>query len=387
MTGSSLRVSVLPTPDSRPRWGLCCQFLDAPISFRTATHGYVARLESPVARGYLAEIAAHNADALAAAIERCHQLGIGAFRVNSQVLPLATHPITGYTLERLDPSGAIAGAFQWAGALAEAYDIRLSLHPDQFVVLNSEREAVARSAVQELEHQAMIAELIGADVICLHGGGAAGGLGQAAERLERGLELLSPRVRERLALENDDRCFTPRSLLPLCRRSGVPLVYDVHHHRCLPDQLSVEDATELAAETWQGREQYCHLSSPKGGWEGPNNRAARRLHRPERLPRRVAGPLNDGGPGGQGEGTGRRSDDAVTVRCGARGDCTKAHIDGFDAAPHIASVTPKTKAQPAKAGAAKLRVLASSAPLSWLRREEPKTAEPPTRRPALFIVR
>ncbi|MFL5491351.1 MAG: hypothetical protein ACJ8AV_08040, partial [Gemmatimonadales bacterium] len=21
------------------------------------------------------------------------------------------------------------------------------------------------------------------------------------------------------------------------------------------------------------REQYCHLSSPKGGWEGPNNRA------------------------------------------------------------------------------------------------------------------
>jgi UV DNA damage endonuclease len=210
---------------------------------------------------------------LAAAVERCHELGIGAFRVNSQVLPLATHPITGYTLERLDPSGAIAGAFEWAGALAGAYDIRLSLHPDQFVVLNSEREAVVASAVQELEHQAMIAELIGADVICLHGGGAAGGLGQAAERLERGLELLSPRVRERLAFENDDRCFTPRSLLPLCRRSGVPLVYDVHHHRCLPDQLSVEDATELAAETWQGREQYCHLSSPKGGWEAANTRA------------------------------------------------------------------------------------------------------------------
>jgi UV DNA damage endonuclease len=47
----------------------------------------------------------------------------------------------------------------------------------------------------------------------------------------------------------------------------------VHHHRCLPDQLSIEDATELAAQTWQEREQYCHLSSPRGGWEGPNNRA------------------------------------------------------------------------------------------------------------------
>src|SRR3954454_18438931 len=176
-------LSQLQTPSSQLRWGLCCQFLDSPITFRTATHRYVASLESSVARRYLGEIAAHNADALAAAIERCHELGIGAFRVNSQVLPLATHPITGYHLERLDPSGAIAGAFEWAGALARAYDVRLSLHPDQFVVLNSEREPVVRSAVQELEHQAMIAEMIGADVIVLHAGGAAGGMPAAIDRL------------------------------------------------------------------------------------------------------------------------------------------------------------------------------------------------------------
>jgi UV DNA damage endonuclease len=266
-------LSQLQAPSSQLRWGLCCQFLDSPITFRTATHRYVASLESRAGRHYLSEIAAHNANALAAAIEHCHELGIGAFRVNSQVLPLATHPITGYSLERLDPSGAIAGAFEWAGALARAYDVRLSLHPDQFVVLNSEREPVVRSAVQELEHQAMIAELIGADVIVLHGGGAAGRIETAVERLERGLELLSPRVRERLAFENDDRSFTPRSLLPLCHRSGVPLVYDVHHHRCLPDGLSIQEATELTADTWLGREQYCHLSSPRGGWEGPNIRA------------------------------------------------------------------------------------------------------------------
>jgi UV DNA damage endonuclease len=255
------------------RWGLCCQFLDSPITFRTATHGYAGGLNARTRRAYLAEIAAHNADALAAAIERCHELGIGAFRVNSQVLPLATHPITGYNLERLDPSGAIAGAFEWAGALARAYDVRLSLHPDQFVVLNSERDLVVRSAVQELEHQATVAEMTGADVIVLHGGGAAGGVEAAIDRLARGLELVSPRVRERLAFENDDRSFTPRSLLPLCQRSGVPLVYDVHHHRCLADGLTIEEATELAADTWNGREQYAHLSSPRGGWQGPNTRA------------------------------------------------------------------------------------------------------------------
>ena len=255
------------------RLGLCCQFLDSPIQFRTATHRYVATLEPEGRRAYLAEIAGHNAGALAAAVERCHELGIGAFRMTSQILPLATHPQSGYTLDQLDPSGGISGAYEWAGALARAYDVRLSLHPDQFVVLNSEREAVVKSAVQELELQAEVAELVGADVIVLHGGGAAGGIPSALERLERGLSRLSLRARQSLALENDDRCFTPRSLIPLCEHAGVPLVYDVHHHRCLTDGLSVAEVTERAFATWRNREPYTHLSSPRGGWNGPNTRA------------------------------------------------------------------------------------------------------------------
>ena len=263
----------LPAPSSRLRWGLCCQFLDSPIKFRAATHGYVATLTAGNRRGYLADIAEHNALALAAAVERCHELGIGAFRITSQILPLATHPLSGYTLEQLDPSGGLAGAYAWAGALAQAYDIRLSLHPDQFIVLNSEREQVVQSAVRELELHGEVAELVGADVIVVHGGGAIGGVPAALDRLERGMALLQPRTRERLALENDDRCFTPGALLQLCERSGVPLVYDVHHHRCLGDGLSIEEATELAFSTWRGREPYAHLSSPKDGWTGPNLRA------------------------------------------------------------------------------------------------------------------
>ena len=63
-----------------------------------------------------------------------------------------------------------------------------------------------------------------------------------------------------------------RDLLPLCERSGVPLVYDVHHHRCHPDGMSVEEATERAAATWGAREPYMHLSSPRDGWRSPNPR-------------------------------------------------------------------------------------------------------------------
>jgi UV DNA damage endonuclease len=254
------------------RWGLCCHFLDSPIKFRSATHRYVASLESRAARRYQADIARDNAQSLIAAVERCHQLGIGAFRISSQILPLATHPESGYTLERLDPSGEIEATFHLAGDLARAYDIRLSFHPDQFVVLNSASDRVAAWAVTELELHGSLAELVGADAIVLHGGGAVHGLPAALERLRRGLGQLSDRTRRRLALENDDRQFAPADLLPLCREEGVPLIYDVHHHRCHPDGLTVEEATERATETWDGREPWCHLSSPKEGWSSPNPR-------------------------------------------------------------------------------------------------------------------
>ncbi len=248
------------------RWGLCCQFLDAPIKFRRATHRYVATLTPEAGHHYLASIAADNADALAASVRQCRTLGIGAFRINSQILPLGTHPLSGYTLDRLDRVGDIRARFLQAATLARETGLRLSFHPDQFVVLNSEREAVVESSIRELEFQAEMAELVGADVIVLHGGGMAGGAPAALARLDGAVQRLSARARTRLALENDDRVYTPGDLLPFCERLGLPLVYDVHHHRCRPDGLSVGEATARAAATWGHREPYFHISSPRDGW-------------------------------------------------------------------------------------------------------------------------
>ena len=254
------------------RWGLCCQFLDAPIRFRQATHRYVATLPAAARENYLGDIARANAIALAHAVEHCHAIGIGAFRITSQIVPLATHPESGYALETLGDGDVIVRAFRAAGELARLRDVRLSFHPDQFVVLNSEREDVVRSSVREMEHQATIARLVGADVLCLHGGGAAGGIAAAIERLARGIDRLSDDARALLALENDDRLFSVEDLLPLCERMGIPLVYDVHHHRCHPDGLSVEEATARAVATWGTREPYMHLSSPRDGWGAANPR-------------------------------------------------------------------------------------------------------------------
>ncbi|WP_165073820.1 UV DNA damage repair endonuclease UvsE [Paludisphaera rhizosphaerae] len=249
------------------RFGLCCVFLNEPIKFSTTTAASLGKLDRAAGLAKLSAIGLANAGSLRSALTYCAANGIGCFRVNSQILPLKTHPLLGYNVEDLPNSDQVVARFKECGDFVRAHGLRTCFHPDQFVVLNSKRADVVDSSLRELEYQAEVAEWIGADVINVHGGGAFGDKPTALADFARALDRLSPRARERLTVENDDRVFTPADLLPVCRSTGVPLVYDVHHHRCRPDGLSVEEATTAALATWN-REPLLHISSPIDGWTG-----------------------------------------------------------------------------------------------------------------------
>jgi UV DNA damage endonuclease len=216
----------------------------------------------------LSSLCLHNAEALFHALEYCAGHGIGDFRVNSQILPLKTHLQAGYRVTHLPESGRIVAAFRQCGRFAREHDLRLTFHPDQFILLNSPRQAVTKSSLAELDYQAEVAEWVHADVINIHAGGGYGDKRAGLTRLQKALGRLPDRVRKRLTLENDERTYTPRDLLPFCRAEQVPLVYDVHHHRCLPDGYTVAQATDLALGTWN-REPLFHVSSPRDGWRKP----------------------------------------------------------------------------------------------------------------------
>lgn len=222
----------------------------------------------------LSAICLDNARHLLDAVKACHGLGIGAFRIMSPLFPRMTHPDIGYSLSELPDGETIIQSLDATKCFARLHDIRLSFHPDQFVVLSSPHPAVVTNSIRELEYQAHVAKAVGADVINIHAGGVYGDKKLALARFCQVFADLPEAVRSRLALENDDQSYTVQDLLPTCTKLSIPLVYDVHHHRCNQDGLSIEQATLLAGETWQiaGREQYCHLSSPRAGWGGGNPR-------------------------------------------------------------------------------------------------------------------
>ena len=256
------------------RFGLCCLFKNEPVTFRTTTVKALSTLPRDRQLLKLSDICLHNARNLNCALETVQRLGIGAFRIMSPLFPRMTHPEAGYTLADLPEGEAISGALKTCRLFAQQHQIRLSFHPDQFVVLSSPHPPVVANSILELEYQALLAEMVGADVINIHAGGVYGDKHAALERFGGVYEALPESVRKRLTLENDDVSYTPEDLLPLCAAHKIPFVYDVHHHRCNRDSLSVEEATELAASTWRtvGREQYCHISSPRGGWESGSPR-------------------------------------------------------------------------------------------------------------------
>ena len=211
---------------------------------------------------------------------------IRMYRMATALAPYASHPeLTAFHGQVEECAGELAEV----GALTRALGVRLSTHPGQYTVLNSESDEVRRAAVAELEVQAALLDSMGLGpeaVVVLHVGGAAGGHAAAADRFLAGFGLLSERARERLVLENDDRVFGLGRVLPVAERAGVRVVFDVHHHHCHgPEGIGDREALELALATWPADvTPKVHFSSPRLDIGERRRRVGRRVERTPVLP-------------------------------------------------------------------------------------------------------
>ena len=223
---------------------------------------------------------------LQAILDRLEARDIRMYRMATALAPYASHPDLPQFHRQVDEC---AEPLAKVGRLATARGIRLSTHPGQYTVLNSEDPAVRDAAVAELEVQAALLDAMGQPpeaVVVLHVGGAAGGTAAAMNRFVAGFELLSERARARLAVENDDRSFALDDVLTLASRCSVPVVWDVLHHRCLdPRRLPDDEALRLALDTWPpGVTPKIHYSSPRLDIEERKRRDGRRVERRLVLP-------------------------------------------------------------------------------------------------------
>lgn len=225
-------------------------------------------------------------DRLEAILGYCDDHDIRMYRMATALAPYASHP----DLPQFrDAPARCAERLAEVGARARALGIRLSTHPGQYTVLNSEDERVRALAVDELEVQAELMDGMGLGpeaVVVLHVGGAAGGRDAALDRFCCGFEALSDAARRRLVVENDDRTFSLTDVLALSERIGRPVVWDILHHHCHdPDGIDDAQALRLALATWpDGVVPKVHFSTPKTAVEEQRRRVGRRVERRLVLP-------------------------------------------------------------------------------------------------------
>ena len=190
---------------------------------------------------------------------------IRMYRMATALAPYASHPELKQFHGQVDEC---APELAEVGALARELGVRLSTHPGQYTVLNSERPEVQAAAVAELEVQASLLDAMGLGpeaVVILHVGGRAGGVAAAVDRFIGGFERLSEKARARLVIENDDRVFGVSDVLEIAERTGLRVVFDIHHHRCHdPAGIDDREALERALATWPADvTPKVHFSSPR----------------------------------------------------------------------------------------------------------------------------
>ena len=174
------------------------------------------------------------------------------FRITSDLVPFASHPIN-----KFDWSDYFKRDFQEIGAFVKTHGLRISMHPDQFTLLNSVDTAVFDRSVSELQYHAQVLDLMElslSDKIQIHVGGVYGDKAQSMERFIIRFDTLDDQIRRRLVIENDDRLYTLKDCLQIHATTGIPVLFDVYHHSVNNSGETIRRAFDLFTKTWKNKD-------------------------------------------------------------------------------------------------------------------------------------
>jgi UV DNA damage endonuclease len=258
-----------PIVPMSPELGLVCITVSKDIRYRTVTRKRLLEQSDAGQRKILEDIYRDNIQTLDGALAYCQREGIRLYRMPSSIFPFFDEDIGREVMQVLAP------ALGRTGARATQLGLRLVMHPDQFVVLSSDSPDVVANSVKILQMHADIMELLQQPrspwaLLEVHGGKS----NRSDELVARIQDLPDP-IRLRLCLENDEYSYSAAEIHDVCMRSGVPMIFDAHHHIVHEkldsyDDPSVAEMLAKARATWaEPAHQVVHISN---GREGFNDR-------------------------------------------------------------------------------------------------------------------
>jgi UV DNA damage endonuclease len=171
------------------------------------------------------------------------------FRITSDLVPFASHPVCTFPWQ-----DHFTGEFEQIGEYIRKYGFRISMHPDQFVLLNAPDEGVLQRSIADLVYQVQVLDLVGLDnsaKVQIHAGGVYGNKPASMDRFVKRYERLDPSIRNRLVVENDERLYSLSDCLALHEETGIPIIMDSFHHSLMNNGERFADLLQPVRQTWK----------------------------------------------------------------------------------------------------------------------------------------
>ena len=232
-------------------------------SSSTLTYSRYEKINSDSERiNKLKEITSSNISALEKILRYNIESDIHFYRITSNLIPLATHPDVMWDYRKY-----FYKDFKYIGKIIKNSNMRVDAHPDQFNVINSDRESVVENTIKTLDMQVDLFEAMDNEEgkLVIHIGGAKGGKEVAINRFIENLGKFPSRIKERLILENDDKTFSVKDVLYISKVTNLPMVLDVHHHNCKNEGENISEFIGDVFDTWNQENivPKIHFSTPR----------------------------------------------------------------------------------------------------------------------------
>jgi UV DNA damage endonuclease len=208
-------------------------------------------------------------------IHHCKKSGIKGYRLSSDLTPVLNHPDVNLSLEELPEYKLIQYQINELKKAIKETGIKVSAHPSEYITLTSEDPKAIQNSITDLETHADIFDRLDLPQsyeapLNIHVRKDGDPI-DISNRFILNYNKLSSAVRKRLVLENNDNANGVWSVKNLhtyfYQTNGIPVTFDTLHHKILPDNLTEEEAFNLAYETWNTTPIF-HYS------EGKNNTRA-----------------------------------------------------------------------------------------------------------------
>jgi UV DNA damage repair endonuclease len=193
-------------------------------------------------------------------------------RITSDMLSFYTHEDYNDFWQSSSTQDSLQRWFAPLGETIRQNDIRVSFHPDQFVVLASESEQIVNKSITEFEYHADMARWMGLgktfqDIkINVHISGRKG-----AQGIRDAYKRLSPEARNSITIENEEYTHG----LTDCIELGdiLPIVMDIHHNWVREGEYIQPDDTRVqrVIDSWRGIRPTCHYSVSREDVLGDND--------------------------------------------------------------------------------------------------------------------